>query len=187
MIRAAASSIVLLSLTPMPAWSATGAHAQQPGAALLGQIQSGQTSCGKLSSNDFVLMGEYDMERIMGSTAAYDAMDREMHATGGANSEQLADQFMGERLGDCATGNGPVAFGTMMGIMGTSEMGASYGSGYPSDRDRSSMMGDYGSDNSGVSVFAVAAIVFGAFVLTALIVWLVTRRIPRRPTRYRTT
>lgn len=54
---------------------------------------------------------------------------------------------MGERLGGWATGDGPVAFGTMMGmmglmgLMGTSEMGASYGSAYPDSRYRSMMGG----------------------------------------------
>lgn len=181
-IAVAAVSIALVSLSAAPAWSAVSA--QQQGAALLAQIQNGQTSCSKLSSSNFALMGEYDMGRIMGSTAAYNAMNAQMQAITGARGEQLAYQFMGERLGGCATGNGPVAFGTMMGMMGTSEMGASYGSAYPASGYGSSMMGGRGSNQtSGVSVGVIVAIVLGALVLLALILLLAARRTPRRQTR----
>jgi hypothetical protein len=188
LIAIAAASIALVSLSAGPAWSAVSA--QQQGAALLAQIQNGQTSCSKLSSSNLELMGEYDMGRIMGSTAAQNAMDAQMLSISGAQGEQNAYRFMGERLGGCATGNGPVAFGTMMGMMGTSEMGASYGSAYPGGANSSSMMGDgYGSSqtagNGGISGGVIVAIVLGALVLLALIVLLATRRTPRHPTQPR--
>jgi hypothetical protein len=183
LIAVAAVSIAFVSLNAASASSAVSA--QQQGAALLAQIQNGQASCSKLSSNNLELMGRFDMERIMGSTTAYNAMNAQMQSTTGASGEQLAYRFMGERLGGCATGNGPVAFGTMMGMMGTSEMGASYGSAYPAG-SYGSMMGGYGSGSGGASVAVIAAIVLGALVLLALIVFLVTRRTPRRPTRPRT-
>jgi hypothetical protein len=177
-------TIAFISFGTAPAWSAV--TAQQQGAALLAQIQNGQTSCGKLSSSNRVLIGEYDMQRIMGSTAAYNAMNAQMQAITGASGQQLAYRFMGERLAGCAAGNGPVAFGTMMGMMGTTEMGASYGSAYPADGYGSSMMGGYGSGSGGMSVGVIAAIVLGALVLLALIVLLLTRRPPRHPTPPRT-
>ncbi len=189
LIAVAVVSIALVSLGAgaAPAWSAVSG--QQQGAALLAQIQNGQTSCSKLSSSNLVLMGEYDMGRIMGSTAAQNAMNAQMLATTGASGEQLAYRFMGERLGGCATGNGPVAYGTMMGMMGTSEMGASYGSAYPAG-GYGSMMGGYGSNqtagNGGVSMGVIVAIVLGSLALlavVALIVVLATRRTPRRPAR----
>jgi hypothetical protein len=180
----AAVSIALVTLGAVPAWSAI--TAQQPGATLLAQIQNGRISCSSLSSSDLVLMGEYDMGRIMGSTTEYNAMNGQMQATAGAKGEQLAYRFMGERLGGCATGNGPVAFGTMMGMMGNSEMGASYGSAYPAGNYGSSMMGGSGSGTGGTSVGVIAAIVLGALVLLALVALIVTRRTPRRPTRPRT-
>lgn len=121
----------------------------------------------------------------MGSAASYDAMNAQMGASVGTSGEQLGYRFMGERLGGCATGNGPVAFGTMMGIMGTSEMGASYGSGYVNGSDRESMMGGRGS-GGGASPAEIAAIVFGGLLVVALIVGLVTRRAPRRPILPRT-
>ena len=98
------------------------------------------------------------------------------------SGEELAYRFMGERMGGCATGNGPVAVGTMMGMMGTSEMGASYGSAYPAG-SYGSMMAGYGSGSGGTSVGVIAAIVLGGVVLLALIVLLVTGRTPRRPSR----
>jgi hypothetical protein len=98
---------------------------------------------------------------------------------------------MGMRLGGCATGNGPVAFGTMMGMMGTSEMGASYGSAYPGGANSSSMMGGgYGANqpagNGGLGAGGIVAIVLGSLALLALIVVLLTRGTPpRRPTQPR--
>jgi uncharacterized membrane protein len=65
-------------------------------------------------------------------------------------------------------------------------MGASYGSAYPAGGYGSSMMSGYGSGSAGTSVGVIAAIVFGALVLLAVIVFFVTRRTPRRPTRPRT-
>jgi hypothetical protein len=183
LIAVAAMSIAFVSLSAASAWSAVSA--QQQGAALLAQIQNGQASCSKLSSSNLELMGRYDMQRMMGSATAYDAMNAQMKSITGTSGEQLAYRFMGERLGGCATGSGPVAFGTMMGMMGTSEMGSSYGSAYPAG-SYGSMMGGYGHGSGGTSVGVIAAIVLSALVLLALIVLIGMRRTPRRPTRPRT-
>jgi hypothetical protein len=172
-------SVALVLLTTASAGAAV--TAAQRGAALLARIESGQATCGKLSSGDLAIIGEYGMGRIMGSTAAQNAMNAQMLAISGTRGEQQAYRFMGERLGGCATGNGPVAFGTMMGMMGTSMMGASYGSAYPADGNGSSMMGGYGSGSGGLSVGVIAAIVLGALVLLALIILLLSRRTPRPP------
>jgi hypothetical protein len=185
LIAVAGVSIALALITTAPAGAAVGPG--RGGAALLAQIQSGHTTCSNLSSSDLALMGEYDMGRILGSIAAQSAMNAQMRATSGASGEQSAYRFMGERLGGCATGNGPVAFGTMMGMMGTSVMGASYGSAHPASGYGSSMMGGYGSSNGGTGAGVIAAIVLGSLLLLALIVFLVRRRTPRRPTRRRTT
>ena len=127
------------------------------------------------------------MGRIMGSTAAYNAMNAQMQATTGARGEQLAYRFMGQRLGGCATGNGPGAFGTMMGMMGNSEVGASYGSAYPAGNYGSSMMGGHGfsqtAGKGGMSGGVIAAIVLGSLVLLALVILLATGWTPGRPTR----
>ncbi|MDQ2759908.1 MAG: hypothetical protein M3Y17_05595 [Actinomycetota bacterium] len=88
LLAIAALSIVLVSLSAVPAWSATSA--QQQGAALLAQVQNGQTSCSKLSSSNFALMGEYEMGRIIGSAATYNAMNAQMQTTAGTGGEQRA-------------------------------------------------------------------------------------------------
>lgn len=180
-------SVALVSLAATPAWSAVSS--EQQGAALLAQIQNGKTTCGKLSSGNLALMGEYSMGRIMGSAAAQNAMNAQMQATTGARGEQSAYQFMGRRLGGCASGNGPVPFGTMMGMMGTAEMAASYGSAYRAGGYASSMMGRYRSSqmagSDGMSGGVIVAIVLGALVLLALVVVLATRGTPRRPTQPR--
>jgi hypothetical protein len=186
-ITVSAMSIAFVSLAAAPAWSAVSS--EQQGAALLAQMQNGQTTCGQLSSGNLVLVGEYSMGRIMGSTAAQNAMNAQMLATTGARGEQSAYQFMGRRLGGCASGNGPVAFGAMMGLMGTSEMGASYGSAYSAGGYGSSMMGRYGSSHTagsdGTSGAVIVALVLGGLVMLALIAVLATRRPPRRPTQPR--
>jgi hypothetical protein len=177
-------SIALVSLAATPAWSAVGP--EQQGAALLAQIQNGKTTCGKLSSGNVALIGEYSMGRIMGSAAAQNAMNAQMQATTGARGEQSAYQFMGRRLGGCASGNGPVPFGTMMG---TAEMAAGYGSAYRAGGYASAMTGRYGSSqmagSDGMSGGVIVTIVLGALVLLALVVVLATRRTPRRPTQPR--
>ena len=99
LIAVAAVSIALVTLTAAPARSAI--EPQQQGSALLAQIQNGQASCSKLSSSNLELMGRYEMERIMGSTTAYNAMNAQMQSITGASGEQLAYRFMGERLGGC--------------------------------------------------------------------------------------
>lgn len=188
LINVVAMSIGLFALAAAPAW-ATGAvgGSEQQGPALLAQMQQGKTSCDKLSSRNLALLGEYSMGRIMGSTAAQNAMNAQMLATTGARGEQSAYRFMGERMGGCVTGNGPVAFGTMMGMMGTSEMGASFGSAYRAGGYGSAMMGRYGSSQTagrdGTNGGVIVAIVLGALVMFALIVGLATRRTPRRPTQ----
>ena len=76
-----------------------------------------------------------------------------------------------------------------MGMMGTSEMGASYGAADPAG-GHGSMMGSHGSNqgagNGGTSVGVIVAIAFGALVLLALVGLLAARMNGRRPTRPRT-
>ena len=158
--------------------AATGRRAARPRSRMV------RRAAASSRSSNLALMGQYDMGRIMGSTAAYDAMNAQMQAIYGCPRRAARVPFMGRRLGSCATGNGPVAFGTMMGMMGTSEMGASYGSADPAG-GYGSMMGGYGfnqaAGNGGTSVGAIVAIVLGSLVLLALVALifvLLTRRTP---------
>jgi hypothetical protein len=135
------------------------------------------------------LIGAYSMGRIMGSTAAENAMNAQMPGIAGARGEQLAYQFMGQRLAGCATGTGPAVFGTMMGLMGTAMMGASYGFAYPNSGYGSSMMGGYGSNqtagSSSIGTGTILALVRGVLLVVALIALFLARRAPRTPTQPR--
>jgi hypothetical protein len=162
--------------------AATASGAEPEGAALLAQLQSGQRSCGGLSAADFAQIGHYDMGQIMGSVADAGAMDARLRASVGTRQAELADRFMGERLGGCATGTGPVSFGTLMGLMGSSEMGASDGSGYRNGSSGDAMMGSDRSGGGGASATAIAAIVLGGLLVAALILWRLAHLLPRRPT-----
>jgi hypothetical protein len=189
-------TVALASMSAAPTLASVSE--EQQGARLLGQVQNSQSTCGKLSSSQFELIGEYVMGRMLGSSAAHDAMNAQMQTVMGSSGEQLAHQFMGRRFAGCATGNGPAQIGTMMGMMGTAMMGASYGSsaqgnGYgPSMMGgayRPYMMGGYGSNqtvhDSDMNAGAIIAIVLGGLAVLALVVVLAVRMTARRQTRPR--
>lgn len=118
----------LLALTALPAAPAMGATSEeQQGAQLLRNLQAGKASCASLSTTNFERIGEYVMGRMLGSSAAHDAMNRQMAAMMGSGGETQAHVFMGQRFAGCATGRAPVAFGAMMGMMGAGMMGSAYG------------------------------------------------------------
>ena len=121
---ALAAVLVVSALTPAAAIGATEA---QQGAQLLRSLQIGKTSCGSLKSADFDRIGEYVMERMLGSSAAHDAMNRQMRVMMGSRGEGQAHVFMGQRFAGCATGRAPTAFGAMMGMMGAGMMGSAAG------------------------------------------------------------
>ena len=108
---------------------ALGATEAQQGAQLLRSLQAGKGSCGSLATDDFDHIGEYVMERMLGSSAAHDAMNRQMQTMMGSSGETQAHVFMGRRFAGCATGRAPAAFGSMMGMMGAGMMGSVYGGG----------------------------------------------------------
>lgn len=176
----AAVSVALLSLHVRSAQAASGSKAQ--GAALMTQVESGQLSCSGLSSGDFSLIGRYGMDQIMGSVKSLNAMNAEMRTSMGSRNEVLGYRFMGQRLAGCATGNGPVSFGTMMGLMGTSEMGASYGSATGSS-DGSSMMDGDRSGSEAIGAGVIAAMVLGVLLLLTVILWFMTARTGRPRSR----
>lgn len=130
---AIAAVLVIAALTAAPAIGATEA---QQGAQQLRSLQAGTTSCSSLATTDFDHIGEYVMERMLGSTAIHEAMNRQMAAMMGSSGETRAHVFMGQRFAGCATGRAPTAFGAMMGMMGAGMMGSAYGGG-----SSSSMMG----------------------------------------------
>jgi hypothetical protein len=195
--RLAVSLLVVMAFATAGGAPAWGATSQPAGAALVQQALSGQAGCGKLSTAEFSMIGQYFMARMLGgSTAAQSAMTAHMQALWGAGGQQQAYQFMGQRLAGCATGNGPAPFGAMMGMTGAGMMGASYGygsTGYRSGAYGPNMMGrgsfsgmmgasyghgpNHGSDMSGG---AIIAIVLGGLALLAGAV-AVGLRLGRRP------
>ena len=106
---------------------------QQAGQALAQQVQSGQRSCDSLSANDLDHIGEFVMGRMIGSTAAHEAMNGRMTAVLGATAESRMHQVLGARFVGCASGNtsNNNGHGPMMGG----------GSGAWSQGDWSTMMG----------------------------------------------
>lgn len=117
-------AIVAAALAAVPAVAATEA---QQGGELLQRVQAGTTTCSSLSTSDFDHIGEYVMERMLGSASLHTAMNRQMAAMMGIRGETQAHVYMGQRFAGCATGKAPTAFGAMMGMMGAGMMGSAYG------------------------------------------------------------
>ena len=85
------------------------------------RLQAGATSCDKLSDADFEHLGEYVMERMVGSRAAHRAMNDRMTAImGDANTERM-HELMGRRYAGCGTQ------GVGAGMMGPGMMGGGAG------------------------------------------------------------
>ncbi len=98
----------------------------QRGAALLGAVQNGQRSCGHLIKADFQAVGEFAMQRMVGSVRAHEAMDRAMTRMMGPSGLESMHRYMGERFSGCARGPAPrgiAGIAGMMGMMGGSGRG----------------------------------------------------------------
>jgi uncharacterized membrane protein len=108
--------LALLGLNAAP--GSASASEERQGAQLLQSVQVGKQECQQLSRDQFELIGEYVMGRMLGSTASHEAMNRQITATSGASGEVQAHVFMGQRFAGCASGAAPAAFGSMMGMMG---------------------------------------------------------------------
>lgn len=143
--RPLAATVAALLLAALTAGPALGATEAQQGGQLLQRLQSGATTCKSLSTTDFDHVGEYVMERMLGSASTHEAMNRQMAAMMGASGETQAHVYMGQRFAGCATGKAPTAFGAMMGMMGAGMMGSVYG-----DTGSSSMMGGAYSGTAGM-------------------------------------
>lgn len=110
-----ASSLVMLALAAVPATaSMTGEVAA--GQAVAAQLQSGQVTCRSLTSTQFEHLGEYAMQRAVGSPSAHEALDAHMDAMmGAANADQM-HQLLGRTYAGCAGGTaGGSGFGEGMG------------------------------------------------------------------------
>jgi hypothetical protein len=111
------------------------------GQQVLQQLQAKQVSCSNLSDANFENLGEYFMNRMMGSS--HESMNDYIVSRFGQSGEEQMHTVMGKRLSGCDTQAAyPSWFQEFMPMMGMMGNGSNYyGSNYTS-----SMMGyGYGS------------------------------------------
>ena len=192
----------VLAVGVTPAFAALGDEVAA-GGTVARQLQAHATSCSKLSDADFEHLGEYVMERMVGSRAAHAAMNQRMASMMGTSADERMHQLMGRRYADCGVA-GAGAGGMMGGVMmGGGGMAAGAGGGAmmrSSDlswmrsgnwqhmnraqwRDvQRSWMGNAMMNNGrhGWSVGGVLAVVLGALLLAGLVAFLALRR-PWKP------
>lgn len=135
----------------------------QKGQDIYDQLQNKQTTCAKLTDNDFDALGDFFMNRMMGSSI-HEVMDQHMAQTLGSAGERQAHIAMGERLSGCNTNaNYPspaenYAPTAWMGMMGDNNSGWD-------------MMGGYDNSSwSGIDVMLTALLVVA--IVAALFAWL---------------
>jgi hypothetical protein len=98
---------------------ATRAEERQ-GAVLMRDFQAREPPCASLTAEQFELIGEYLMSRIIGSPAAHDAMNARMKQMMGPGGEAQAHIFLAQRNTGCINGaRPPASFGQMMGVVGS--------------------------------------------------------------------
>lgn len=167
------------------------------GKALAAQVESGDATCSRLSDDQFEHLGEYAMDRMVGSRAAHEAMnDRMARALGAGNADRM-HELMGRRYAGCTSGNGT---GLPMGpaMMGGGGSGMMRSSDWTwmhdgvwqrmSQRDWRNVAGTMmGSryrppGDHRWSTTGVVAIVIGAALLSALLALVAVRR-PRAAAR----
>ena len=197
MLVAAVGALMVLAA---PAFAALGSEVLA-GRSVAAQLQNGSASCSTLSPTQFEHLGEYVMDRMVGSRAAHSAVNQRMsQALGGENTDRM-HELMGRSFASCATGAGsgvPMGPGMMAGAgaggSGWAAMMSASGWAWMHDgswqhmsqadwqRLGHSMMGSgYLTDHHGWSTATVIAIVLGALALAALAAAAAARRPRRRP------
>ena len=194
----AAGFTAALILAP-PAFASLGGEVSA-GQSVAAGLQSGATACNDLSNTQFEHLGEYVMDRMIGSRAAHEAMNARMTQAIGTENTDRMHQLMGRRFGGCAT---DAAAGVPMGpgMMGGSA-GSGGGWGMMGGRGWSwmhngtwrhmsqsqwrdiagTMMGSrYTSGHHGWTAGAVVAVTLAAVLLGALLLLLLMRPWRRRP------
>jgi hypothetical protein len=172
------------------------------GAQVAKRVDAGAVTCSKLADSDFEHLGEYVMERMLGSRAAHRAMnDRMASMMGDANAERM-HELLGRRFAGCAidgAGAGTMMGPGMMGSRGAAAggMGAMMASGdvgwmrggawrHMSRADWQRLGRDWmgpgmmAGSGSGWSTGEALAAVLGALALGGLAVLMAVRRPWRR-------
>ncbi len=204
-------SILAALLASMLAFGAASAYASlsdevSSGRAIAARVDAGTATCTTLSTTDIEHLGEYVMERMIGSSSAHETMNSRMEAMIGAGNADRMHQALGRRYAGCATsrtGSGMMGGG---GMMGGASTGGGWGAMMRSDLSwmrngswqhmsragwqnaASHMMGSgmMNTGASGWSTGAVISVVLGALLLGGLTVYAALRRPwrhrPSRPT-----
>lgn len=180
-------TISLVALALLIAFAPASAAAQesdevQRGAALLRAADEGRRDCSDLSDSDFEAVGEYAMERMVGSPQAHAAMDRTISSMMGEGGLGQMHRLMGQRFTRCGGGTMPAGFGGMMGAIGM--MGGGFGAGPggdygggPGAYGPGMMGGSGGSDGDSNGGWDWAAATLMMLVLVAgLIAWSIVSR-----------
>lgn len=106
LLPAAAAVLVLVFAASAPA-RASVADEQRQGAALEQALHSGERGYDSLSNQEFELLGEYWMGRMLGSTRTHAAMNARMRQMMGAAGEERMHALMGQRAAArCAAADG---------------------------------------------------------------------------------
>jgi hypothetical protein len=123
-------SILMALLASMLAFGAATAYASlsdqvNAGKAIAARVDASTATCTNLSTTAFEHLGEYVMERMVGSRSAHEAMNARIEAMMGTENADRMHQALGRRYASCAT------TGTGYGMMGGAGMmsGSSTGAG----------------------------------------------------------
>jgi hypothetical protein len=193
------ATLVALGGAAAPAQASLGGDVAA-GQQVAAQLQSGQANCRSLSAGQFEHLGEYVMDRMVGSRPAHAAMNERMSRAVGAENTDRMHELMGRSFAGCA------ADGASGMPMGPGMMGGGYGSDW-SGMMRSSAWGWMHSGDwrqmspgdwrklagtmmgapyttagdRGWSTAAVIAVTLGAVLVGAVLVLLLRRPWQRRP------
>jgi hypothetical protein len=192
----AALGALLIAAAPAGAAPADEVSA---GRTVAGQLQAGTVGCSTLTATQFERLGEFVMERMVGSRAGHEAMNERMTQALGAENADRMHELLGRSYAGCAGGNATsVPMGPAM--MGATGSGGGWGAMMSSPAWRwmhdgagqqmsagawrdlaANMMGSrYSAHHHGWSAAGVVAAVLGALVAGVLVALLL-----RRPWRHR--
>jgi hypothetical protein len=185
---------------PAPALASLTGEVSQ-GRAIAAKVQAGTTSCSKLSDTDFEHLGDYVMDRMIGSRSAHQAMNDRMESMMGSVTADRMHQVLGRRYAGCPA-NGTTGMMGGGGMMGGAGMMGSNSSNWNSmmssgnwswmrngnwqhmsraqwQNTANTMMGGgwmMGGTSGGWSTAAVAGVVVLALLLVGLLVFAAVRR-----------
>lgn len=183
MILALVAAVAAFAVAPSVAAAAETAE-EERGADLLSAIERGDSTCGDLSGEEFMAIGELAMGRMLGSPEAHEGMDRMMASMMGEGDLDRMHEAMGVRFSGCGNPGFPSSFGGMTGMMGM--MGGGSGVGGMMGGDDFDPHGDSDDhmdwDGGWWIVMAIGMILFWGLVILG-IVWLVRELTRSRRTR----